>query len=211
MSPALQANSSPTELQGKPKTRPCVEKQRHYFADKGPYSQGHSLPSGHIWLWELDPKEDKMPKNWCLWTVVLEKTPESLLDSKEIKPVNLKGTQPWILIGRIDTEAEAGHLMQTANLLEKSPMLETLKAGGEEGIRGWDGWRASLMQWTWNWVNFGRWWGIGMPGGLQSMGSQSQTWTTIIHAEGSYDASKTPLKLGKERLYCIQDSQVAEW
>ena len=210
VSPALQAGSSPTELQGEPKPRHCIEKQRRYSAHEGPCSQGHSLPSGHMWLWELDPKEGKMPKNWCLQTVVLEKTPESLLDSKEIKPVNLKGTQPWILIGRTDTEAEAGHLRQTANSLEKSLMLETLKAGGEEGIRGWDGWRASLMQWTWTWVNFGRWWGIGRPVGLQSMGSQSQTWTTTtIHAEGSYDSSKTPLKLGKERLYCIQDSQVA--
>ena len=80
--------------------------------------------------------------------MVLEKTPESLLDSKEIKPVNLKGTQPRILIGRTDTEAEAGHLMQTTNSLEKSLMLETLKAGGKEGTRGCDGWRASLMQWT---------------------------------------------------------------
>ena len=65
------------------------------------------LPSGHVWLWELDHKEGNMPKNWCLWTVVLEKTPESPLDSKEIKPVSLKGNQPWILIGRTDAEAEA--------------------------------------------------------------------------------------------------------
>ena len=76
-------------------TRRCVEKQRHYSADKGRYSQGHGLPSGRIQLWELDRKEDRMPKNWCLWTVVLEKISESPLDSKEIKPVNLQGDQPW--------------------------------------------------------------------------------------------------------------------
>ena len=85
----------------------CVEKQRHYSADKVPYSQGCDLPSGHIWSWELDHKEGRAPKNWCLWTLVLEKTSESPLDIKEIKPVNLKGNQPWILIGRTDAEAES--------------------------------------------------------------------------------------------------------
>ena len=83
------------------KPRRCVEKQRHYCAEKGPFSQGYGLPSGHIQLWELDCKEDGAPKNWSLWTMVLEKTPKSHLDSKEIKPVNLTGNQPWILIGRM--------------------------------------------------------------------------------------------------------------
>ena len=67
---------------------------------------GYGLPSGHIRLWELDCKEGRVPKNWCLQTVVLEKTPESLLDSKEIKPINLKGNQLWILIEKTDAEAE---------------------------------------------------------------------------------------------------------
>ena len=80
-----------------------VEKQRHYSANRGPYNQGSGLPSGHIWLWELVHKE--WPKNSCLRTVVLEKTPKSTLDSK-IKPVNLEGNQPWIFIGRTDAEAE---------------------------------------------------------------------------------------------------------
>ena len=69
--------------------------------------QGYGLPSFHIWLWKLDCEEGRAPKNWCLQTVVLEKTPESPLDSKGSKPVNLKGTQPWILTGRTDAEAEA--------------------------------------------------------------------------------------------------------
>ena len=77
--------------------RQCVEK---HSADKGPYSQGYGLPTGHIQLWELDHKEGRVPKNWCLWTVALEKTPQSPLDS-EIKPVNLKGNQPWTLIGKV--------------------------------------------------------------------------------------------------------------
>ena len=84
----------------------CVEKRRHYSAAKVPYSQGYGFPSGHAGLWELDYKEGKAPKNWCFQTVVLEKTPESPLDWKEIKAVNLEGNQPWILIGRTDAEAE---------------------------------------------------------------------------------------------------------
>ena len=88
--------------------RQCIEKQRHHSADKGPYSPGYGLPSGHVWLWGLDHNEEsRTPKNWCLWTVVLENISESPLDSKEIKPFNFKGNQPWILIGRTDTEAEA--------------------------------------------------------------------------------------------------------
>ena len=89
------------------KSRQCVEKHRHYSADKGLYSQGYGLPRGHVELWEHDCKEGKMPKNWCLWTVVLERTPENPLDSKEMKPVNLKGNQPWIFVGRTDAGAEA--------------------------------------------------------------------------------------------------------
>ena len=75
--------------------------------DKGLYSQGYGLHSGHIQLWELDREEGRAMTNWCPRTVVLEKTLESHLDRKEIKLVNLKGNQPWILIGRIDAEAEA--------------------------------------------------------------------------------------------------------
>ena len=87
------------------KPRQYFEKQRHYFADQGPYNQGYGLPSGHARLWELDYKEGGAPKNWCLRAVVLEKIPESPLDSKEIKPVNPKGNHPWILTGRTDAEA----------------------------------------------------------------------------------------------------------
>ena len=84
----------------------CVEKQKHYSTDKGLYSKGYDLPSGHVWLWELDHKEGGLLKNWCLWIVVLEKTPKSPLDSKKIKPVILKGNQPWVLIGRTDAETK---------------------------------------------------------------------------------------------------------
>ena len=82
-------------------------KDINHFADKGLYNQGYDLSISHVQMWELDCKAGRAPKNWCFWTVVLKKTCKSPLDSKEIKPVNLKVNQPWILIGRTDTEAEA--------------------------------------------------------------------------------------------------------
>ena len=85
----------------------CVKKQRLYFADKGPLSEGYGFSSSHVWMWELDYKESWAPKNWCFWTMVLEKTLESPLDCKEIQPVYTKGNQSWIVIGRTDAEAEA--------------------------------------------------------------------------------------------------------
>ena len=85
--------------------RQHIKKQRHYFANKDPSSQSYGSSSSHVWRWELDQKE--VPKNWCFWTVVLEKTLESPLDFKETKPVNTKGNQSWIFIGRTDAEAEA--------------------------------------------------------------------------------------------------------
>ena len=82
-----------------------IKKQRHYFANKDPSNQSYSLSSSHVWMWELDHKESWAPENWCFWTVVLEKTLESPLDCKEIKPVNPKGNQSWIFTGRTDAEA----------------------------------------------------------------------------------------------------------
>ena len=82
-------------------------KSRHYFADKGPYSQSYGFSSSHVWVWEFDHKEGWAPKNWCFWTVVLEKTLENPLDCTELKPVNPKGNQSWILIVRTDAEGEA--------------------------------------------------------------------------------------------------------
>ena len=76
-----------------------VKKQRHYFVNKGPSSQGYGFSSCYVWMWELDYKESWAPKNWCFWTVVLEKTLGSPLDSKEIQPVNAKGNQSRIFIG----------------------------------------------------------------------------------------------------------------
>ena len=85
----------------------CIKKQRHHFANKGLYSQSYGFSSSHAQMWQLNHKERWGPKNWCFWTVVLEKTLESPLDCKEFKPVNPKGNQPWIFIGRTDAKAEA--------------------------------------------------------------------------------------------------------
>ena len=84
-----------------------MKKQRHHFANKNPYSQSYGVSSSHIQMWELGHKEGWVPKNWCLRTVVLEKTLESPLDCKEIQPVHSRGNQSWIFIGRTDAEAEA--------------------------------------------------------------------------------------------------------
>ena len=81
-------------------------KSRHYLANKGPSSQGYGFPSGHIWMWKLDCEESWMPKNWCFWTVLLDKTLESPLICKEIQQVHPKGNQSWLFTGRTDVEAE---------------------------------------------------------------------------------------------------------
>ena len=90
---------------------------RHHFAGKGPYSQSYGFSSSHVQMWELDHKEGWVLKNWCFQIVVLQKTLESLLDCKEITPVNPKGNQPWIFTGRTDAETEVpiGHLMWRAD------------------------------------------------------------------------------------------------
>ena len=84
-----------------------LKKEKLNFVNKDPSSQSYGFSSSHIWMWDLDYKEDWAPKNWCFQIVVLEKTLDCPLDSKEIKPVNPKGNQPWIFIGRTDAEAEA--------------------------------------------------------------------------------------------------------
>ena len=89
------------------KPRQHIKKQRDHFFDKGSYSKSYGFFSSHVWMWELDQKEGWVPKNWCFQTLVLEKTLESPLDGKEIKPVSPKGNQHWIFIGRIEAEAEA--------------------------------------------------------------------------------------------------------
>ena len=124
-----------------------LRKQRHYFVNKGPSSQGYCFSSSHVWIGELNCWAQE---NWWFWTVVLEKTLESPLDCKEIHPVHPKGNQSWILIGRTDAEAETPVLWppdaKKLTHLKRPWCWERLKAGGEGGNRGWDGWMASLTQ-----------------------------------------------------------------
>ena len=154
--------------------------QRHYFANKGPSSQGYGFSSGHVWMWELDYKEIWAQKNWCFWTVVLEKTLQSPLKSilKEISPgCSLEGL---MLKPKLQYFA---HLMQRADSSEETLNSEGLKAGGEGDDREWDGLMASPTQWTWVWVNSRSWWWTGRPGMLQFMGSQraGHVWVTELN------------------------------
>ena len=105
-----------------------------HFSDKGPCGQSYGFSRSHVRMWKLNNKKGWAPRNWCLWTVVLEETLENLLDCKEIKPVNAKGNQPWIFTGRADAEAEAPILMAT--LMWRANSLEmTLMLGKIEGRR----------------------------------------------------------------------------
>ena len=113
-------------------------------------------------MWELDYKESWALKNWCFWTVVLEKTLQSPLDSKEIQPVSPKGNQSWIFIGRADAEAEATVLWQSdvkSWLIGKDPDAGKDWGQEEKGMTEddmWDDWMASLTQWTGIWADSGR-------------------------------------------------------
>ena len=155
-------------------------------------------------MWELNYKESWALRNWCFWTVMLEETLESPLDCKVIQPVYPKGNQSWIFIGRTDVEAKTPILWppdakswliwkdpnagndwrQEEKGTEKRTAEDEMVGGDREAdSRGWDGWMASLIQWTWVWVSSRSWWWAGKPGVLQSMGSQSQTqlsdWTEL--------------------------------
>ena len=115
--------------------RQRIKKQRHYFANKGPYSQSYHFASSHVWMWELDHKESWELKNWWFWTVVLEKTLESPLDCKEIKPVNPKENQSWIFIGGTDAELKLQWPLDVKNwLIGKDP--DAGKDWGQEE-KGW--------------------------------------------------------------------------
>ena len=114
-----------------------LKKQRHYCASKGPSGQGCGFSSGRVWMWELDCEESWVLKNWCFWTVVLEKTLESPLDCKEIQPVHHKGDQSWVVIGRTDAEAETPVLWppDVKNwLICKDPVPDRFSGQKEKGM-----------------------------------------------------------------------------
>ena len=123
--------------------------------NKGPSSQGYGFSSSHVWMWELDCKESWMLKNWCFWTVVLEKILESPLDCKEIQPVHSKGDQSWVFTGRIDVEAETPVLWPPdakSWLIGKDPDAgkdwgQEEKETTEDEMVGWH----LPTRWTWVW------------------------------------------------------------
>ena len=167
----------------------CIKKQTS-LCQQNPYSQSYGFSNSHVQMWELDHKEGWALKNWCFRTVVLEKTLESPLDSKEIKPVDLKGNQPWIFIGKTNAEAEAPILWPPDTEMTYWKRLwywERLKAGGEGGNRGWDGWMVSSIQWTWVWANWEivkdreAWWAA--VHGVAKSWTQLSNWTTLNPAE----------------------------
>ena len=135
-------------------------------------------------MWQLDYKENWAPKNWCFWTVVLEKTLESPLDCKEIQPVHPKGDQSWMFIGRCWSWSSntLATLCEELTHWKRPWRWERLRA--EEGDdRRWDGWMASPTQWTWVWEDSRRWWWTGKPGMLRFIGSQrvGHNWATELN------------------------------
>ena len=154
-------------------------KRWNLFVNIGPSSQGYGVSSSHVWTLELDYKESWALKNWCFWTVVLEKALESPLDWKEILSVHPKGDQSWVFIGRTYVEAETPILWppdEKSWLIWKDPDAGKDWGQEEKGDNGeWDGWMASPTQWTWVWVNSGCWWWTGRPHVLQFMGFRRVT------------------------------------
>ena len=141
-------------------------------------------------MWELDCEENWASKNWCFWTVVLEKTLESPLDCKEIQPVHSEGDQ-WDFIGGNDAKAETPVLWPPhakSWLIGKDWCWEGLGAGGEGDDRGWDAWMASLTRWTWVWVNSGSWWWTreawrAVIHGVAKSRTQLSDWTEVNRTE----------------------------
>ena len=166
-------------------TRQHIVKQRHYFVNKDLSSQDYGFSSGHVWMWELDCEERWAPKNWCFWTVVLEKTLESPLDCKEIQSVHSKGDQSWVFFGRNDAKAETPVLWPPhakSWLIGKDPDAGRDWGQEEKGTTEDEMAGVSLTRWTWVSVNFGSWWWTGRPGVLRFMGSQrvGHNWATDL-------------------------------
>ena len=186
-------------------SRQHIKKQRHYFTNKVPSSQNYGFSSSHVWMWELYYKQSWVPKNWCFWTVVLEKTLERVPWTARRSNLSiLKEISPEYSLEVLTLKLKLqyfGHLMRRTESFEKTWCWERLKVKGVGDDRGWDGWMASPTQWIWVWVNSGSWQWTGRPGVLQSMGLQRvrHNWTTEQNSTDYYLCIHSPTEghLGK--------------
>ena len=186
---------------------------RHYFPNKGPSSQSYGFSSSHVRMWELDSKESWVPKNWCFWTGVLEKTLESRLDNKEIQPVHPKGNRTWIFIGRTDAEGEAPILWSPDGknwLIRKDPdsgkdWRQEEKGTAEDEMVGW---HHRLNRHGFGWTP-----GVGDgQGGLVCCGSwrckeldmtEQLNWTGLQHARLTCPSPTKAVHIFKNYFICI--------
>ena len=163
-----------------------IKKQRHYFANKGPSSQNYGFSSSHVWMWDLDYKESWVPNNWCFWTVVLRRLLQVPWTARRSNQSILKEISPGCSLEKLILKLKLqyfGPLMRRADSFGKTLILGKVEDRRRRDDRGWDGWMASLTQWTCVWVDSGSWWWTRRPGVLRFMGSQRirHDWATELN------------------------------
>ena len=144
--------------------RQHIEKQRHYFANKGLSSQSYGFSSGHVWMWELDYKESWVPKNWCFWTMVWIRLLRVPWTARRSNQSILKEISPGCSLEGLTLKLKLqyfGHLMRRIDFLEETLMVGKIKGRRRRGSQGMRWWLASMTRWTWVWANSVNWWWTG--------------------------------------------------